>query len=137
MIVVTGLATPLTFDANSRIKIAIDTPKKAFYAEHVAMLDAHDFDQLVKTHYCEDAIVMSNDYIVHGHEELFKHFAKYTGLMAHLNVVTTDKWVESENTFAFEATAHTQWGLGKVHDAFVLRDGRIYRHFTGAIPWIR
>ena len=80
---------------------------------------------------------MSNDYIVVGREELLGHFAKYSGLMAHLNVVTTDKWIESENTFAFEATAHTQWGLSRVHDAFVLRDGKIYRHFTGGIPLIR
>ena len=137
MIIVEGMTTPLQIDPKSRIKIVIDTPMKRFYEEHVALLDARDHERLVQTHYCEDGIVMSNDYIVVGHEELYKHFAKYAGLMAHLSVVSTDKWIESENTFAFEAMAHTQWGLGRVHDAFVLRDGRIYRHFTGSIPWLR
>ncbi len=137
MIVVSNTPTPLQFDPNSRIKIAIDTPKKAFYEEHVRYLDARDFHQLVETHYAEDAIVMSTEYVVVGREALLRHFAKYTGLMAHLSVVTTDKWIESENTFAFEATSRTQWGLSRVHDAFALRDGLIFRHFTGSIPMVR
>lgn len=137
MIVVSGATTPLQPDPNSRIKIVVDTPKKRFYEEHVSYLDARDFESLVTTHYNEDAMVMSNEYIVIGHEALLRHFAKYSGLMAYLTVLSTDKWIESENTFAFEATARTQWGLTRVHDAFVLRDGRIYRHFTGSIPLIR
>jgi hypothetical protein len=137
MIVVTGSTSSLQFDPNSRIRIVIDTPLKRFYEEHVAYLDAHDHVGLVENHYREDAMVMSTEYIVIGREALYRHFAKYAGLMAHLEVVTTDKWIESENTFAFEATARTQWGLTRVHDAFVLRDGKIYRHFTGSIPLIR
>jgi hypothetical protein len=137
MIVVTGSTSSLRVDPNSRIGIAIDTPMKRFYAEHVAYLDARDYVGLVENHYCEDAMVMSTEYIVIGREALYKHFAKYAGLMAHLRVISTDRWIESENTFAFEATAHTQWGLTRVHDAFVLRDGKIYRHFTGSIPLIR
>ena len=137
MIVVPGVATHLQYDPNTRIRIAIDTPMKHFYEEHVGYLDARDHVGLVMNHYCEDAMVMSTEYIVIGHEALLRHFAKYAGLMAHLDVVTTDKWIESESTFAFEATARTQWGLTKVHDAFALRDGKIYRHFTGSIPLIR
>jgi hypothetical protein len=137
MLVVPGSATQPKFDPNSRIKIVIDTPMKHFYAEHVAYLDSRDHEGLVWKHYCEDGMVISTEYIVVGHAELLKHFAKYAGLMAHLDVITTDKWIESENTFAFESTARTQWGLSRVHDAFVLRDGRIYRHFTGSIPLIR
>ncbi len=136
MIVVGEGARP-PFDADSRIRIPIDTPMRRFYEEHVAYLDARDHVGLVENHYREDAIVMSVDYVVVGRAELLAHFAKYAGLMAHLDVVTTDKWTESATTFAFEATARTQWGLSRVHDAFVLRDGRIYRHFTGAIPLIR
>lgn len=137
MIVVTGSASTPQPDPDSPIRIVIDTPMKRFYAEHVAYLDARDHVGLVENHYCEDAMVMSTTYVVIGHEALFKHFAKYAGLMAHLHVISTDKWIESENTFAFEATARTQWGLSRVHDAFILRDGKIYRHFTGSIPLIR
>ena len=137
MIVVTGSTTALQLDPDSRIKVVIDTPMKRFYEEHVGYLDGHDHVGLVENHYREDAMVMSTEYIVVGHDQLFRHFAKYAGLMAHLEVLATDKWIESENTFAFEATARTQWGLTRVHDAFVLRDGKIYRHFTGSIPLIR
>ena len=101
------------------------------------MLDARDFHALVTTHYHEDAQVISTGYQVRGHAELFKHFAKYTGLMGFLKVVSTNKWIEGPSTFAFEATARTQWGLGDVHDAFFLRDGLIVRHFTGSVPLVR
>jgi hypothetical protein len=137
MILVPGATAPPTPDPTTHIKIAVDTPMKQFYEEHVALLDARDFDALVKTHYHQDAQIISTDYLVTGHAELFKHFAKYTGLMAFLKVVSTDKWIEGDQTFAFEATARTQWGLTKVHDAFYLRDGLIVRHFTGSIPLVR
>jgi hypothetical protein len=55
-------------------------------------------------------------------------------MMGHLQVLSTDRWVESEATMAFEATARTQLGTARVHDAFVMKDGKIYRHFTGVIP---
>jgi hypothetical protein len=137
MILAPGASVALTPDPTTRIKIAVDTPMRRFYEEHVAMLDARDFHGLVTTHYHPDGQVVSTDYQVHGHEELFKHFAKYMGLMAYLQVVSTDKWIEGEQTFAFEATSRTQWGLSKVHDAFFLRDGLIVRHFTGSIPLVR
>ena len=137
MIVVPGATTPLTVDPSSRVKIVVDTPMRRFYEEHVALLDARDFEALVTTHYHEDAQVVSSDYRVSGHAELFQHFAKYTGLMGFLQVVSTDKFVEGHSTFAFEATCRTQWGLSKVHDAFFLEGGRIVRHFTGSIPLVR
>ncbi|MDZ4768604.1 MAG: nuclear transport factor 2 family protein [Chloroflexota bacterium] len=137
MIVAPGTSVALTPDPNSKIKIVITTPMQHFYEEHVTLLDARDFEGLVRTHYQPDAQVMSNDYQVRGHDELIRHFAKYTGLMAYLQVISTDKWVEGDSTFAFEATARTQWGVGRVHDAFWLRDGLIVRHFTGAIPATR
>ena len=136
MIVVATGATP-PYDPGTRIHVPLDTPMRRFYAEHVAFLDARDHVGLVDSHYHDDAIVMSTEYVVVGRDALLAHFAKYAGLMAHLEVVTTDRWVESDSTFAFEATARTQWGLSRVHDAFVLRDGRIVRHFTGSIPLIR
>jgi hypothetical protein len=136
MIVVADGTTP-PYDPDTRIHIPIDSPMRRFYAEHVAFLDARDHVGLVDGHYHDDAIVMSTEYVVVGREALLAHFAKYAGLMARLEVVTTDRWVESDTTFAFEATARTQWGLSRVHDAFVIRDGRIVRHFTGSIPLIR
>jgi hypothetical protein len=137
MIVTPGVSVSITPDASTRIKIAVDTPMKRFYEEHVTLLDARDFETLVRTHYQPDASIISTDYLVHGHDELIRHFAKYTGLMAYLKVVSTDKWIEGDSTFAFEATARTQWGLTKVHDAFWLRDSLIVRHFTGSIPLVR
>jgi hypothetical protein len=137
MIVVPGATQPPAPDPTSRIRIVVDTPMRRFYEEHVALLDARDFDALVTTHYHEDAQILSTGYRVSGHAELLEHFAKYTGLMGFLKVLSTDKWVEGEHTFAFEATCRTQWGLSKVHDAFFLRDGRIVRHFTGSIPLVR
>ena len=134
MIIANATPPPLQDDPESRIKIPVDTPMKRFYEEHVAYLDAGDYTRLVDEHYHHDAIVVSPDYVVIGHDQLLKHFAKYCEMMGHLEVLTTEKWVESEETMAFEATARTQLGMARVHDAFVMKDGKICRHFTGVIP---
>jgi hypothetical protein len=134
MMLASGPVPPLAFDPDSRIKIPVDTPMKRFYEEHVAYLDVGDYARLVEEHYHHDAVVISAGYVVIGREQLLEHFARYCEMMGHLEVLSTDRWVESENTMAFEATARTQLGMARVHDAFVLRDGKIYRHFTGVIP---
>jgi hypothetical protein len=133
MIVTLGGAHAPTPDPTTRVKIPLTTPWRRFYEEHVALLDAGDYETLVRTHYHEDAQIISTDYQVHGQAELLAHFAKYTALMEFLQVISTDRWVEGAATFAFEATCRTKWGIGRVHDAFSLRDGLIVRHFTGAI----
>lgn len=124
-------------DPDSPVRIVVDTPMKRFYQDQVAYLNAGDFEGLVTNHYHEDAVLLSANGVVRGHEGLRRHYAKYAGLMAFLQVISTDNWAESETTFAFEATARTQWGISRVHDAFVLRDGKIAIHFTGGIPLLR
>ena len=127
----------IEYDPNSTVRIVVDTPMKRFYQEQVEYLNAGDFEGLVNNHYHEDAVLLSAERVVRGRDALKRHYAKYTGLMAFLEVVSTDKWIESETTFAFEATARTQWGISRVHDAFLLRDGKIAVHFTGGIPLLR
>jgi hypothetical protein len=46
-------------------------------------------------------------------------------------VVSTDKFTESEDTLLFEATVTSNLGRVRVYDAFVLDEGKARYHFTG------
>jgi len=49
-------------------------------------------------------------------------------------VLSTDKFVETEDSPFFQATVKTDLGQAVVFDAWVLRDGKITHHFTGIMP---
>jgi hypothetical protein len=55
-------------------------------------------------------------------------------MLGKLEVVSTDKFVETDDSLFFEATVNTNFGQAKVFDAWVLRDGKISHHFTGVYP---
>jgi len=48
-----------------------------------------------------------------------------------MKVMSTDKFVETADTIFLEATISLDAGEAKVYDAFVLRAGKIVRHFAG------
>jgi len=54
-------------------------------------------------------------------------------LLGDLELISTDKFQETDNSIFFEATVRTNFGRGRVYDAMVLQDGKITLHFTGVI----
>jgi aerobic carbon-monoxide dehydrogenase small subunit len=117
--------------SKSAVSMIVDTPAKRFYERQVEMLQAGDADRLVEENYLEDAVLTSPDFIVRGKEALKRHFRNYLKWVTIKKVISTDKFVETENTVLFEATVESNHGIVKVYDAFVLRDGKIAYHFTG------
>jgi carbon-monoxide dehydrogenase small subunit len=116
---------------NSPVKMIADTPLKKMFEDRVRLLMAGDVDRLVEEHYNEDAVLVAFDFTVRGREALrahFKNFVKWVGIK---EVISTDKFVETEDSFFYEATAVTSYGTGRVYDAYHLRDGKIAYHFTG------
>lgn len=118
---------------NSKVKMIIDTPRKKMYENRVELLMAGDVDRLVEEHYNEDAVLMSFDFIVRGRAALKAHFRNFVRWVALKEVISTDRFVETDDSFFYEATAVTNYGVGRVYDAYCLRDGKIDRHFTGMI----
>jgi carbon-monoxide dehydrogenase small subunit len=118
---------------NSHVKMIIDTPCKQMYENRVKLLIAGEVDRLVEEHYNKDAVVVSFDFIVRGHDALKVHFRNFVKWVALKEVISTDHFVETENSFFYEATAVTNYGVGRVYDAYYLKDGKIDYHFTGII----
>lgn len=118
-------------DANSIIRIPIDTRFKQIYASQVRSLIEQDPVKLVETNYHPDATVQSFQSTVTGHEALKEHFATYMRLVKIWEVISTDHYAETPNSIAFEATIDSSAGVLKVYDVMILRDGKIHFHFTG------
>lgn len=116
---------------SSVVKMILDTPAKQFYAKQVEYLLAGDADGLVDANYNDGAVLTAAEWTVRGKDELKKHFRNYLKWVKIIEVLSTDKYVETDSTVLFEATVRSNKGVVKVYDTFVLRDGKIDYHFTG------
>jgi hypothetical protein len=130
---VTSAAKNFVIASRSPVKMIIDTPGKLMFESRVKLILAGDADRLVEEHYSEDAVLVSFETIVRGREALRTHFRNYLKNVRIEEVISTDRFTETENSFFYEATARTNYGIGRVFDAYYLREGKIIYHFTGTI----
>jgi hypothetical protein len=107
------------------------TPGKAFYDRQVAYLAKQDIEGLVENQYHPDATLVSFDTTVHGHDALKTHFVNYLGYLGKINLLSTDKFAETDDSIFFEATVETNLGIAVVYDVFTFKDGKAFHHFTG------
>ena len=114
--------------------MADESPKRQFYEAQIRYLVAGDVEGLIDNQYTEDATLVSFDNQIHGNAALKEYFKGYLEMLGKLEVVSTDKFVETDDSLFFEATVNTNFGQAKVFDAWVLRDGKISHHFTGVYP---
>jgi ketosteroid isomerase-like protein len=110
------------------------SPKRRFYEDQIRYLQAGDVDGLVDDHYTEDARFLSFDHRVEGNAALKEFFRGYLQMIGTLDVLSTDQFVESDDSLFFQATMKTNLGEATVFDAWVLRDGKISHHFAGVYP---
>lgn len=109
-----------------------DTPGKKFYEKHLGYFYAKDVDGLVENDYNEDAVLISFDFTVQGHEALKEIFRGYIDMIGDMKVKSTDNFTETEDIIFLEATLETsKLGERKVYDVFMMRDGKISYHITG------
>jgi hypothetical protein len=108
---------------------------RAFYDYHLDILTKKEHVRLVDEQYDPQAQLLNIDHppAIVGSEALKAHFAAYLAHLGYLKVLSTDKYVESEDSLMFEATVETAAGVARVYDAFLMRDGRIWRHYTGLL----
>jgi carbon-monoxide dehydrogenase small subunit len=116
---------------NSPVRMIVDTPKKRMYENQVRHLISANPDGLVDDNYNEHATVASFDFKVTGKDALKAHFRNYMRWVQIKEVLSTDKFVETEAGFSFEATVRTNRGIGRVYDVFVLENDKVSYHFTG------
>lgn len=106
---------------------------RAFYDRQVAFLEAGDVAGLIATQYAPDAVLLGFDLHVKGTEALLKHFTGYMAHLGSLKILSTDKFVETEDSIMFEATVQVAAGVARVYDVFILSNGKATRHFTGTL----
>lgn len=108
------------------------TPGQVFYQKQLDFLYAKDTVGLIDSNYNDDAVLHSFDHTIKGGQALKEYFKGYLEMLGDLKVLSTDKWTETDDTIFFEATVETgSFGVVKVFDAMVFRDGKIAHHFTG------
>ena len=126
----------MSIDTQSTVPFAapgIDTESPAFkwYVHHVKFFQDRDVDGLLASDYAEDAILMSYDFRVQGHEGLKYAFTQYLDLIGGFTY-TTQKFHATPTDVILEATLETEkTGTRKVWDVFTIENGKITRHFTG------
>lgn len=108
-------------------------PGKAFYERQVKFLEANDVPGLIASQYAPDAELVGFDLNVKGSAALLQHFTGYMAHLGSIQVLSTDKFMETEDAILFEATIQVAAGVARVYDAFVLKDGKATHHFTGML----
>lgn len=112
------------------------TDLKQFYDEQLELLAANDGAALVEAHYADNAemIVISGDepIIKKGKAEIIQLFEYYLANV-YRGFISTEKFAATDDSFMFEATIDTVNGALKVYDSMYLENGKIIKHFSGAI----
>jgi ketosteroid isomerase-like protein len=114
--------------------VAQESPKRRFYEAQIRYLQAGDVDGLIDNQYTDDATLVSFDNQITGNAALKEYFRGYLQMLGTLEVLSTDKFVETDESVFFQATVRSSLGEARVYDAWVLRDGKISHHFTGVYP---
>jgi hypothetical protein len=107
---------------------------REFYDNHIKLLAENDVNALVEHDYHEDAImilhVAEEPIILNGKEALVKQLGDYLTYI-YRGFISTEKLAITEDSIFLEATINTTNGPSKVYDALYMKDGKIFRHFSG------
>lgn len=107
---------------------------KAFYDRHIALLAKNDVAALVDSDYHDDAVMVlfakDEAEVIRGKDQLKGVLGAYLEFV-YRGFVSTEKYAETEDSLAFEATIRTATGTEQVYDVIELKDGKISRHYSG------
>ncbi len=106
---------------------------KDFYDRQLAFIAANDVEGLIHNQYTEDAELVNFTYDIKGAPALIEYFKGYIASLGYIKLLSTDKYTEGQDSMFFESTVETAGGVAKVYDVFVMRDGKIWRHFAGLL----
>lgn len=108
---------------------------REFYDNHIEILSKNDVNLLVENDYHEDAVMIlmvgDEPQVIRGKDALKQLLGNYLEFI-YRGYVSTEKYSEIEDSLFFEATIRTTSGTSRIYDALVMKDGKIFRHFSGA-----
>ncbi len=104
-----------------------------FYMDQIRFCETIDLEG-IRSHYTEDAQVLSFNYQIFGRDAIVKHFDNYLhNIVKGVKLKSTDQYLDTDDSVYLEGTLTTDAGEAKVYDIFTMKDGLIHRHFTGLI----
>lgn len=107
---------------------------QAFYENHLKLLEKNDANELVEHDYHDDAemilFVADEPIFVKGKEALKKQLGDYLAYI-YRGFVSTEKLAITDDSIFLEATINTNSGPSRVYDALYMKEGKIYRHYSG------
>lgn len=113
---------------------------KDFYNRHLELLKKKDANLLVENDYHDDAVMIllvgDEAQVIRGKAQLKEVLQKYL-LFIYRGFVSTEKFAEIEDCLSFEATIRTISGTSQIYDSLLMKDGKIFRHFSGARGLVR
>lgn len=113
------------------MEIDTESPAYKWYVHHVKFFQDKDVDGLLASDYADDAVLMSYDFRVQGHDGLKYAFTQYLDLVGSFTY-TTQVFHATPTEVILEATLETEKaGTRRVWDVFTMDNGKITRHFTG------
>jgi hypothetical protein len=105
-----------------------------FYDNHLVLLANKDVNELVEHDYHDDAVmillVAEEPIYVYGKDALKVQLGDYIENI-YRGFISTEKLAITEDSIHLEATIMTAWGESRVYDALYLKDGKIFRHYSG------
>ena len=112
-----------------------ESANKTFYNRQIEFLASKDVDALIANQYVDDASLLSFTNHIQGADNLREYFKQYVEQLGYIKLLSTDQFAETDDSIFFEATVETAGGIARVYDAFYLRDGKIFRHYTGLLSF--
>jgi hypothetical protein len=104
-----------------------------FYDRQLAFIAANDVDGLIHNQYTDDAELLNFNVHIKGTAALIEYFKGYLASLGYIKLLSTDQYTESDDSMFFESTVETAGGIARVYDIFVMRDGKIWRHYPGLL----
>lgn len=107
---------------------------KEFYDNHIELLKVGDVNAMVDHDYHDGAVMIllagDKPVYVKGKDELKRQMGYYLKNI-YRGFLSTDVFAQTEDSLFFEATIDTVNGPSKVFDALYMKDGKIFRHYSG------
>lgn len=114
------------------------TPGRQFFDQHMEYIGAKDMAGMIRDQYTEDATLYNAfpfldtppPNVITGRENLIEVFEKYLEYQGGIEDVYLYNFLETEDVISFQATfTSPKTGKWAVGDTWLMRDGKIARHF--------
>lgn len=112
------LEFPVPFNASEK--------SMKFFQDQIQYRARQDWDGIMRDFYHDEAQMISFDFVLHGKEEIKKHFIEGNRDAGKLIAFSIDHYAESENVIIMRSSVLSENTLTKANDSYYFVDGKVY-----------